>query len=80
MTDGNGNSTVYIGTTAAPTGTVQDLANAIDLASGVQKAVIAAGAATLSNSSGTNAAIASGVLPCTPAPALTSASPAGPTS
>ena len=62
VTDGNGNSTVYIGTTAAPTGTVQDLANAIDLASGVQKAVIAAGAATLSNSSGTNAAIASGVL------------------
>src|SRR6478672_13583560 len=42
VTDGNGNSTVYIGTTAAPTGTVQDLANAIDLASGVQKAVIAA--------------------------------------
>jgi flagellin len=62
VTDGNGNSTVYIGTTAAPTGTVQDLANAIDLASGVQQAVIAAGAATLSNSSGTNAAIAAGVL------------------
>ena len=62
VTDGNGNSTVYIGTTATPTGTVQDLANAIDLASGVQKAVIAAGAATLSNSSGTNAAIAAGVL------------------
>ena len=62
MTDGNGNSTVYIGTTAAPTGTVQDLANAIDLASGVQKAVIAAGAATLSNSSGTNAATTAGVL------------------
>ena len=41
---------------------MQDLANAIDLASGVQKAVNAAGAATLSNSSGTNAAIASGVL------------------
>ena len=41
---------------------MQDLANAIDLASGVQKAVIAAGAATLSNSSGTNAAIAAGVL------------------
>ena len=56
VTDGNGNSTVYIGTTLTPTGTVQDLANAIDLASGVQKAVIAAGAATLSNSSGTNAA------------------------
>ena len=52
VTDGNGNSTVYIGTTGTPTGTVQDLANAIDLASGVQKAVIAAGAATLSNSVG----------------------------
>jgi flagellin-like hook-associated protein FlgL len=62
VTDGNGNSTVYIGTTATPTATVQDLANAIDLASGVQKAVISAGAATLSNSSGTNAAIAAGVL------------------
>ena len=62
VTDGNGNSTVYIGTTAAPTATVQDLANAIDLASGVQKTVIAAGVATLSNSSGTNAAIAAGVL------------------
>jgi len=62
VTDGNGNSTVYIGTTATPTGTVQDLANAIDLASGVQKTVNAAGAATLSNSSGSNAAIAAGVL------------------
>ena len=62
VTDGNGNSTVYIGTTGTPTGTVQDLANAIDLASGVQKTVNAAGAATLSNSSGTNAAIAAGVL------------------
>jgi len=64
VTDGNGNSTVYIGTTAAPTGTVQDLTNAIDLASGVQKAVIntTTGVATLSNSSGTNAAIAGGIL------------------
>jgi hypothetical protein len=44
---------------------VQDLANAIDLASGVQKAINAAGAATLSNSSGTNAAIAAGVLTLT---------------
>ena len=65
VTDGNGNSTVYIGTTARPTATVQDLANAIDLASGVQKTVNAAGAATLSNSSGTNAAIAAGVLTLT---------------
>jgi flagellin len=62
VTDGNGNSTIYFGSTATPTATVQDLTNAIDLASGVQKAVISAGAATLSNSSGTNAAIAAGVL------------------
>jgi flagellin-like hook-associated protein FlgL len=62
VTDGNGNSTVYIGTTATPTATVADLTKAIDLASGVQKAVIAAGVATVSNSSGTNAAIASGIL------------------
>jgi hypothetical protein len=62
VTDGAGNSTIYFGTTGTPTATVQDLANAIDLASGVQKAVISAGAATLSNSSGTNAAIAAGVL------------------
>src|SRR4051812_4338682 len=64
VTDGNGNSTVYLGATA-PTATVQDLANAIDLASGVKKTVNAAGAATLSNSSGTNAAIAAGVLTLT---------------
>ena len=66
-----------------PAGTVGDLANAIDLASGVQKAVINAttGAATLSNSSGTNAAIAGRrPYPARPAPALTSASPARPTS
>ena len=65
VTDGNGNSTVYVGTTLAPTATVQDLANAIDLASGVQKTVNAAGAATLSSSSGSNAAIAAGVLTLT---------------
>ena len=63
VTDGNGNSIVYLGTTGAPQATVQDLANAIDLASGVQKAVSTrAGVATLSNSSGTNAAIAGGIL------------------
>jgi flagellin len=62
VTDGNGNSTIYIGTTGTPTATVADLTKAIDLASGVQKAVIAAGVATVSNSSGTNAAIAAGVL------------------
>ncbi|WP_158672219.1 DUF1522 domain-containing protein, partial [Bradyrhizobium guangdongense] len=40
LTDGNGNSTVYLGTTAAPTATVDDLLTAIDLASGVQTASI----------------------------------------
>jgi flagellin len=58
VTNGNGNSTVYIGTTAAPTATVQDLANAIDLASGVKKTINAAGVVTLSTSSGNLAAIA----------------------
>ena len=47
-TDGNGNSTVYMGTAAAPTGTVNDLLSAIDLASGVKSATISAGAATIS--------------------------------
>ncbi|SDJ76814.1 flagellin C-terminal helical region [Bradyrhizobium sp. Rc2d] len=47
-TDGNGNSIVYMGTTAAPTGTVNDLLSAIDLASGVKSAAISAGAATIS--------------------------------
>src|SRR6266704_947340 len=60
VTDGNGNSTVYLGLTT-PTATVQDLANAIDLASGVKKTVNAAGAATLSTSPGTPAAITSGI-------------------
>jgi flagellin len=65
VTDGNGNSTVYLGTSATPGATVQDLTNAIDLASGVQKAVIANGGATLSNSSGTNASITGGALTLT---------------
>ncbi|WGR74024.1 MULTISPECIES: DUF1522 domain-containing protein [unclassified Bradyrhizobium] len=65
VTDGNGNSTVYLGTNASPTATVQDVMNAIDLASGVQKAAISAGLATLSNSSGTNASIAGGALTLT---------------
>ncbi|MET0969414.1 MAG: DUF1522 domain-containing protein [Tardiphaga sp.] len=65
VTDGTGNSTVYLGSNTTPAATVQDLTNAIDLASGVQKAVITNGAATLSNSSGTNAAIATGVLTLT---------------
>ncbi|MET0877068.1 MAG: DUF1522 domain-containing protein [Tardiphaga sp.] len=65
ITDGNGNSTVFLGSNATPAATVQDLTNAIDLASGVQKSVIVNGVATLSNSSGTNAAIAAGVMTLT---------------
>ncbi|WP_445489222.1 DUF1522 domain-containing protein [Rhodopseudomonas sp. RCAM05734] len=65
ITDGNGNSTVYLGTTAAPAATVQNLADAIDLASGVKKASIANGVATIAHSSGTDAAIASGILTLT---------------
>ena len=60
VTDGSGNTTVYLGTTGTPTATVGDLLKAIDLASGVQKAVISAGGATISNSSGTNASISGG--------------------
>ncbi|RYH21105.1 MAG: DUF1522 domain-containing protein, partial [Alcaligenaceae bacterium] len=39
LTDGAGNSTIYLGT-AGTTATVGDLENAIDLASGVQSASI----------------------------------------
>jgi flagellin len=61
-TDGNGNSTVYLGASATnSSATVQDVLNAIDLASGVKNAVIASGAATLSlNTSQTAAAISGG--------------------
>jgi flagellin len=67
VSDGNGNSSVYLGTTGTPAGTVGDLLTAIDLASGVQKAVIntTTGVAAFSNASGTNAAIAAGVITLT---------------
>jgi len=55
VTDGNGNSTVYIGTSAAPAATLADLGKAIDLASGVEQAVITNGAATVSVTSGASA-------------------------
>ncbi|WP_291869879.1 DUF1522 domain-containing protein [Bradyrhizobium sp.] len=64
VTDGR-NSTVYLGDTTTPVATVGDLAKAIDLASGVRKAVITAGAAVTSNSSGTNGAVAGGILTLT---------------
>jgi flagellin len=53
VTDGNGNSTVYLGSTTTPTGTVSDLLTAIDLASGVKSASISAGAATIAQSGAT---------------------------
>ncbi len=62
VTVGNGNTTVYLGTTGAPAATVNDLLKAIDLGSGVEKAVISGGTATISNSSGTNGAVAGGVV------------------
>ncbi|TPQ25180.1 flagellin, partial [Bradyrhizobium guangdongense] len=48
VTDASGNSTIYVGTTGTPTGSVGDLLTAIDLASGVRSASITAGAATIS--------------------------------
>ncbi|MBC9976894.1 DUF1522 domain-containing protein [Bradyrhizobium campsiandrae] len=50
VTDGNGNTTVYLGTNASPKATTGDLLTAIDLASGVDTASITSGAATITNS------------------------------
>ncbi len=50
VTDGNGNTTVYLGTAGTPAATVNDLLAAVDLASGVKTASISAGAATISTS------------------------------
>jgi len=50
VTDGTGNSTVYLGTSGSPLATVSDLLTAIDLASGVQTATISAGVATIAAS------------------------------
>ncbi|MDH2398784.1 DUF1522 domain-containing protein [Bradyrhizobium sp. SSUT18] len=47
VTDGSGNTTVYLGTAGAPAATVNDLLSAIDLASGVKTVSISAGAATI---------------------------------
>ncbi|MDF3811809.1 DUF1522 domain-containing protein [Rhodopseudomonas sp. BAL398] len=65
VTDGNGNSTVYLGTPAAALASVDDLSKAIDLASGVQQSVNANGTATITHSSGTDGAVAGGVLTLT---------------
>jgi flagellin len=57
VTDGNGDSTVYLGTTGTPLATVGDLLTAVDLASGVKSAAISAGAATIT-ASGTTVGVA----------------------
>ena len=53
VTDGTGNSTVYLGTTGTPAATVADFLTAVDLASGVKSAAISAGAATITQSGAT---------------------------
>jgi flagellin len=55
VTDGNGDSTVYLGTTGTPLATTGDLLTAIDLASGVQTATINGGAASFAASGTTGA-------------------------
>ncbi|QAU46057.1 DUF1522 domain-containing protein [Bradyrhizobium guangzhouense] len=50
VTDGNGNSTVYLGTAGTPTASVSDLLTAVDLASGVKTVSISSGAATIATS------------------------------
>jgi flagellin len=59
VTDGSGNSQVYLGTKAAPLATLADVLKAVDLASGLAKTVNTAGAAVIT---GSTSAIAGGVL------------------
>jgi flagellin-like hook-associated protein FlgL len=63
VTDGSGNSTIYLGTSGTPDATVGDLLTAIDLASGVRVAVNSGGAATISTAVGqTNSSIGAGAV------------------
>ena len=68
VTDGVGDSTVYLGTPGSPLATVSDVLTAIDLASGVQSATIVTGSATIAQSGATvgvaqaPSAIAAGVI------------------
>jgi hypothetical protein len=63
VTDGNGNTTVYLGTNAAPAATVGDVLTAIDLASGVKTSTITNGAATIgAASAATPSSAAAGVV------------------
>ena len=50
VTDGSGNSQVYLGTKTTPTATLADVLTAVDLASGVAKSVNTAGAAVITGS------------------------------
>jgi flagellin-like hook-associated protein FlgL len=50
VTDGSGNSQVYLGTTTTPLATLADVLKAVDLASGVAKTVNTAGAAVITGS------------------------------
>ncbi|RXH34680.1 flagellin, partial [Bradyrhizobium nanningense] len=63
-TDGGGNSIIYLGANATnSTATVGDVLSAIDLASGVKNAVVAAGAATITtNTSQTASSITGGQI------------------
>ncbi|MDR3467732.1 MAG: DUF1522 domain-containing protein [Xanthobacteraceae bacterium] len=54
VTDGSGNSTVYLGNGTTTTATVGDVLNAIDIASGSQTAAISGGVATLSTAANTS--------------------------
>jgi len=63
VTDGNGNTTVYLGTNAAPGATVSDVLTAVDLASGVKTSTITNGAATIgAASAATPSSAAAGVV------------------
>jgi flagellin len=53
VTDGTGNSTIYLGTSGTPVANTGDLLTAIDLASGVKSATIANGTATIAQSGAT---------------------------
>src|SRR3984957_18588531 len=64
VTDGNGNSTVYIGAAGTPTGTTTDPLTAIDIATGAQTATIntATGVATLAAGTGAASTVSGGAL------------------
>ncbi|MCP4620059.1 MAG: DUF1522 domain-containing protein, partial [Bradyrhizobium sp.] len=55
VNDGNGNSTIYLGTGTTTTATVGDVLNAIDLASGVKTAVNTSGTAAYTTAANTTA-------------------------